>query len=142
MEKTIIKNKKATKDQRRTLRTYGTPAEAVVWEMLKNRKIEGLKFRRQHSVGPYILDFFCPELALAIELDGAVHDNPNSEEYDEARANYLSKVAGITVLRFENKEAYCNQELITWSIREFVRSRGGHKRPTTPSAADAAATPP
>jgi very-short-patch-repair endonuclease len=120
-------NLNISKGYRKILRNHGTTAEAVLWTLLKNRNVEGLKFRRQHGVGPYILDFYCAELKLAVELDGAVHDNTNAEEYDEARTKYLTKVAGITVLRFENKDVYCNQELITGSIREFIQL----KQPTT-----------
>ncbi len=105
-------NIEATKYRRKILRKHGTPAEAVLWTLLKNSQIEGLKFRRQHGVGPYIIDFYCPELKLVVELDGAVHENPNMEEYDQTRTDYLSRVAGISVLRFENKEVFCNQELI------------------------------
>jgi very-short-patch-repair endonuclease len=109
-----------TKTLRKSLRNSGTSAEAVLWTVLKNRQVEGLKFRRQHGIGPYIVDFYCPELRLAIELDGEVHTY--EEERDAVRSDYLARVAGITVLRFENKEVFCNQELITSSISEFKNS--------------------
>ena len=112
------------KEKRKILRNHSTSAEAVLWNALKNKQIDGLKFRRQHSTGPYIIDFYCHELGLAIELDGEVHGNPNAEGYDNARTARLSEVAGISVLRFENKEVFCNQELIIASIRESVRKKG------------------
>lgn len=111
------------KGLRRELRNRGTSAEAVLWSLLKNKQLDGLKFRRQQSVGPYVVDFYCPTLQLAVELDGAVHDNPQSEEYDEARTKYLMQNGDITVLRFENKEVFCNQELIVAEIREFAVAR-------------------
>ncbi|MDR0954361.1 MAG: endonuclease domain-containing protein [Rikenellaceae bacterium] len=118
-----LMNVSETKRNRKSLRNSGTSAEAVLWTVLKNRQVEGLKFRRQQGVGPYIVDFYCPELRLAIELDGQVHINTEREEHDNARSEYLAKVAGITVLRFENKEVFCNQGLIISSICEFKESK-------------------
>ena len=61
-------NLKEQKTIRRTLQTHGTPAEAMLWKMLKGRQMDGAKFRRQFSIGPYILDFYCPECRICIEL--------------------------------------------------------------------------
>ncbi len=69
--------------------------------MLKGSNLEGRKFRRQHSVGIYILDFYCPDEPLAIELDGASHDGPLAELHDMKRGRYLRE-QGIKVIRFEN----------------------------------------
>ncbi|MDY5238402.1 endonuclease domain-containing protein [Bacteroides helcogenes] len=102
--------------QRKELRNHSTPAEATLWKMLKGEQVAGLKFRRQHSVGPYILDFFCPEIKLAIELDGEVHNK--QEEYDEQRTHFLQKTKGIEVLRFENRTVFENAELIIREIEE------------------------
>ena len=66
-----------------------TPAEAALWKRLQKRQLEGRRFRRQHSVGPFILDFYCPEEKLAVELDGAVHDDPGRSEYDDERTASL-----------------------------------------------------
>ena len=72
-KKTQQYNQPEQKSLRRELRKGGEAPEAVMWTLLKNRQIEGVKFRRQFGVGPYILDFYCPELKLGIELDGAPH---------------------------------------------------------------------
>ena len=88
--------------QRRYLRSNGTPAEAAMWNLLKNKQIMGLQWRRQFSVGPYILDFYCPQLHLCIELDGEPHYSPEGVEQDHTRTEWLQKDRGIQTLRFEN----------------------------------------
>jgi very-short-patch-repair endonuclease len=89
------------KECRRELRTYGTSAEACMWRMLQKRQIMGLKFRRQFSIGPFILDFYCASAKLCIELDGMPHYTIEGEITDTKRTEYLDKL-GIKVLRFEN----------------------------------------
>lgn len=111
-----LMNKPEWRWMRRKLRHSLTPAEASLWRVLKGRQVYGLKFRRQHSVGPYILDFYCPELKLAIELDGESH--AMREEYDERRTDYLFRMAGIMVLRFENRVVFENLEQIIAEIGE------------------------
>jgi very-short-patch-repair endonuclease len=108
--------------RRKKLRNHGTSAEAVLWTLLKGQQVDGFRFRRQHGVGPYILDFYCPQLRLAIELDGEVH--VNTEEYDEARSRYLAQVAGIRVIRFENRVVFEHFSAIVEGIREVARERG------------------
>ena len=98
----FIFNPKTSKDYRRELRKNLTPAEAVLWRALKNSGLEGKKFRRQHGIGPYIADFYCPECRLIVELDGAVHEGPLETERDATRNTYLKEL-GIRVIRFENQ---------------------------------------
>ncbi|MCH8831601.1 MAG: DUF559 domain-containing protein [Chloroflexi bacterium] len=69
----------------RRLRTNSTGAEVVLWAVLRNRKLEGAKFRRQHPLGRYIADFYCHEALLVVELDGSVHDDAPQAEYDAVR---------------------------------------------------------
>ena len=83
--------------------------------MLKNRQVEGLKFRRQSSIGHYIVDFYCPEIKLIIELDGASHDNYQSEEMDAKRDDELRE-KGYSILRFENRYVYEYPEEIIEAI--------------------------
>lgn len=109
-----------TKTFRKHLRNEGTPAEAVLWRMLKEKQVFGLKFRRQHSVESYILDFYCPSLHLAIELDGEVHTV--REDYDEKRTMFLNK-EGIYVLRFENRVVFENPQTIIDEIQRVMKSR-------------------
>ena len=82
-----------------------TPAETQLWNSLKNRQLYGKKFRRQHGIGPYVVDFFCPAERLIIELDGEGHNSPQNREYDAQRQEYLHKL-GFSVLRFENKQVF------------------------------------
>ena len=83
------------------LRENMTPAEQRLWEALRARRLSGLRFRAQHPVGPFVLDFYCPAHKLAIELDGSVHDG--NEEQDAARTACLSAY-GCRVLRFTNAQ--------------------------------------
>ncbi len=85
------------------MRDVPTPAEAILWEALQRRQLSGLKFRRQHPVDAYILDFWCPACKLAIELDGSYHDSPEAQEHDAARQEHLESY-GYKVLRFRNEQ--------------------------------------
>ena len=95
-------NQPYLKPYRKFLRNHGTVAEAALWMALKGRKFKNRKFRRQHSVGPYILDFYCPSEKLAIELDGSWHDDILRMDYDHERTRFLN-ARGIRVVRIENK---------------------------------------
>ena len=97
-----LNNRREQLEQRRHLRSNGTPAEAAMWKLLKNKKIMGLQWRRQFSVGSYILDFYCPSLHLCIELDGEPHYTPEGAEQDKTRTEWLLNEYGIHILRFEN----------------------------------------
>ena len=78
-----------------------TPAEVALWQALRGRKLDGLRFRRQQGIGPYIVDFYCVEARLVVELDGAVHDAPSAQAYDAERTRHLNGL-GIRVVRFPN----------------------------------------
>ena len=114
-------NRPHLKPHRRELRTRGTPAEAALWTLVKNRRLHGRKFRRQHSVGPYILDFYCPAERLAVELDGAVHDDPARAAYDAERTRHLAAV-GIRVVRFENRLVFEHPEAVLAQIASQFRA--------------------
>ncbi len=111
-----IHNIIALRDNRKKLRNSLTPAEAKLWTLLKNSQLENKKFRRQHSVGPYVLDFYCPSEKLCIELDGEGHYNGASFEYDSARTEYLNSL-NIKVIRFENKDVFENTEGVLEEIK-------------------------
>ena len=100
-----IHNKSQLKVYRKELRKHLTPAEAFLWKHINNKKLEGRKFRRQHSIGHYIVDFYCAEEQLVIELDGEVHMNATAAEYDLKRTNYFESL-GLKVIRFENKMVF------------------------------------
>jgi len=91
----------------RELRQSSTKAETILWEYLRNRKLEGLKFGRQHPIDKFVADFYCHEKKLVVELDGAVHDDKMNAQYDEART-YELKGSGIKVIRFRNSEVENN----------------------------------
>jgi very-short-patch-repair endonuclease len=101
---------------RKELRAKLTPAEASLWSMLKNSKLEGRKFRRQHSVDFYILDFYCAMERLAIELDGQVHMSEKAQQYDHERSLFL-EFYKIKVIRFENKVVFEEPEWLLEQIR-------------------------
>ena len=86
-----------------------TPTEALVWEHLRDRKFHGLKFRRQHPIGPYVADFFCSELQLILEIDGAVHNNPEQRTRDRERTLFLQGL-GFEVVRISNSQVESNPE--------------------------------
>ncbi len=100
-----LHNQKYLKPIRKELRNYGTSAEATLWTYLQNKKLGGRKFRRQHSVGNYVLDFYCPQERLAIELDGDYHGSSAGYQADKVRDTYLNSL-GISVIRFENEMVF------------------------------------
>jgi very-short-patch-repair endonuclease len=93
------------RNNRKTLRKNLTPAEAFLWNELKSKKLHDLKFRRQHSIKNYIVDFYCAEHQLIIELDGNYHDEPAQFEKDQLRDQDLESM-GFTILRYENKYVF------------------------------------
>ena len=111
-----VHNRLERKSFRKELRNDLTPAEAALWKVLQRSKIEGRKFRRQHSVGPYILDFYCPEEHLAIELDGEAHRNPLKYDHAQRRTLYLQS-KNIRVLRFENYLVFDEIEFVIHRIK-------------------------
>src|SRR5438093_827568 len=101
----LIHNVAGSNDRRKELRESLTAAEALLWLNLKGRRLNGKKFRRQHGIGPYIVDFFCPECRLAVELDGAAHLTDNGNEADGRRTEFLNRF-NVRVIRFENKAVF------------------------------------
>ena len=111
----------------RELRKNQTPAEDVMWELLRNRQLAGLKFRRQHQLGHYVVDFFCHELKLVVELDGEVHTKEAQSKKDQKRDAYMRSM-GFTVLRFENQVFLNDPESI---LKEILDSKP-NKLPSPP----------
>ncbi|MFT3685097.1 MAG: DUF559 domain-containing protein [Phycisphaerales bacterium] len=99
-----------------TLRRTETGPEAAVWSALRGKQIGGFKFRRQHPFGPYILDFFCAEFGLAVELDGRTHAGAEARGQDERRTAYLES-HGLTVVRFTNDFALQNVEGVARTLQ-------------------------
>jgi len=111
-----IFNKSIFKDRRKTLRQSLTSQEFKLWFYLKGKNL-GVKFRRQHSIGPYIVDFYCKEKNLIIELDGSQHID--AKEYDKERDLYLQTL-NMKVLRFWNNEIDKNIEEVLMKIKEEI----------------------
>ena len=110
------------RDFRRQLRSNGTPAEGRLWKLLRARQVEGLQFRRQYGMGKYILDFYCPELKLAIELDGNVHDNSVSGAHDAIRDKVLREYFGREIFRYKNIEVLRQPDVIIDAIISYKNS--------------------
>jgi len=97
------------------LRKQATPAEKILWDQLRNRRLHGLKFRRQHPLGNFIVDFYCPTHRLVVEIDGTIHQYKEAE--DHAR-NELLEVKGYKVIRFWNNEVEENLDKVLEAIKE------------------------
>ena len=95
--------KSSTQEYARDLRHRTTEAEQKLWKLLRSRRLKGKKFRRQYAIANYVVDFYCNECKLAIELDGNFHTETEAKEYDDSRTDLLNEI-GITVLRFWNEE--------------------------------------
>ena len=103
----------------RKLRQEQTNAEQLLWRVLRNRQFGGLKFRRQYPVAPYVLDFYCHEARLAIEVDGGQHNGPDKERRDTERTAYLGR-QGITVLRYWNHEVLQETEAVLERLHDAL----------------------
>ena len=99
-----------------------TPPEARLWVCLRRRGLADLKFRRQHPIGPYVLDFYCAEARLAVEIDGAVHDDPDRMAHDRRRSAWL-ETRGIAVMRLSAEDVRINLEGVLASIRSAAEDR-------------------
>ena len=114
----LVPGRRRTEPSReRRLRKDSTPAEKVLWTILRDRRLGQLKFRRQSAIGIFVADFYCHALKLIVELDGEVHDDPKQVKHDANRDVYLRSL-GCTVLRFPNSEIFENRESVLVRILE------------------------
>jgi len=100
-------NKSSEKIKRRKLRQNPTEAEKLIWRFLRKRQLLGHKFKRQYSIDHFVIDFYCPELKLAVEVDGATHNESGRKEYDIRREKYLEKF-GLNFVRIKDEELFGN----------------------------------
>ncbi|HEY5048894.1 MAG TPA: DUF559 domain-containing protein [Rhizomicrobium sp.] len=107
-------------DFARDLRNNATDAERKLWRLLRNRQLGGFRFRRQQPIGPYIVDFFCPQAQLVIELDGSQHGEEKNVSYDEARTEWLAS-RGYRVARFVNVDVLKNPQTVADAIGNFLQ---------------------
>ena len=120
----------------RAMRHEPTEAEAMLWEALRARRLNGFKFRRQHVIGRFIADFYCAEAGLIVEVDGGVHDERRSE--DRVREEALGGL-GLTVLRFTNDRVLENMNAVLDDIRQIlIAARGNAARSPSPRSGEGA----
>ena len=113
-----IFNSKFYKSRRQRLRNEMPQAEIELWKYLRRKQLLGHKFRRQQGIGAYVVDFYCPRLKLAIEVDGNSHFDTNTKTYDKHREQKLAEL-DITTLRFTNQEILTDLA----SVLEQIKSR-------------------
>ncbi len=105
-----------------------TDAEQLLWHCLRRKQLGGFRFRRQHPVEKFILDFYCCEVKLAIELDGGQHNEPDAKTRDKERSELLAG-HGIQVIRFWNNEVFANTEGALQRIYDVLVERAGQQAP-------------
>ncbi len=119
------------KDFAKKMRSVPTDAERVIWELLRGKKLEGFKFRRQHIIGPYIADFICLKAKVIIEVDGLVHQLPEHQLNDRERSVWLEG-KGYTVIRFSNEEIFKNSDRVLEIILKKLQSNPTETENKTP----------
>jgi len=117
---TKLFNKTTEKLKRQQLRRNITKAEAIIWQKLRCKQIENCKFRNQYSVEQFVLDFYSPEIKLAIEIDGESHFQEGAAQYDNERQIFIES-AGINFLRFTNNQVYENLNGVLETIAQKIR---------------------
>ena len=110
------------KSRRRSLRRNATKAEILLWQALRSKQCQGRKFRRQHSIGPFIVDFYCPQEKLIVEVEGSIHDDPSRREYDYQRHRYL-EACGNKVIYIDNQQVIYQIEAVLEAIQMQFRER-------------------
>ena len=114
-----IFNRTAEKEKRRKLRNNMTNAEKLLWERIRRRQIRDKRFLRQFSVEKYVIDFYCPEIKLAIEVDGDTHESEEEILYDKNRQEEIENF-GISFLRYKNEKIFGNIDKVILKIETFI----------------------
>ncbi len=117
----IIPYNKSLRDLARKLRNNMTLSEKILWKELKGNRICGVDFDRQRPIDNYIVDFYCKDLMLAVEIDGEVHDNEEAKERDRSRQDKLESL-GVRFLRFRSEEVIADLSNVTKTISEWIQS--------------------
>ena len=117
---TRIFNKREVKEKRRSLRKEMPPAEVMLWTKLRGKNLNNVKFRRQYSIGPYIVDFYSPQMRLAVEIDGESHFIDGADIRDRDRQAFIES-PGIYVLRFTNRDIYERLDGVIVKIAERLK---------------------
>ena len=103
----------------RELRKETTEAEKILWAALRNRQLNNLKFRRQHPIMSYVVDFYCAQAALIVELDGSIHNDIDQKAYDKARQEELEEI-GYRVIRFSNTQIEKDLNYVLFNIAKVA----------------------
>ena len=123
---TEVFNRVEVKETRRALRSEMPQAEVLVWARLRRKQVLGCRFRRQYSVGAYVLDFYCPAIKLAVEIDGDSHLGEEAQANDRERQTSIEAL-GIRFLRFTNGEVFNKLDGVIDTVREAAMGCGmGH----------------
>lgn len=113
-----VHNNRTLKERRKELRKNQTPQENKLWNELRNNKL-GVKFKRQHSIGGYITDFYCTKYKLIIELDGEIHNTKENKEYDKIRDKYFIEL-GYKISRIRNVDIEQNIKEVLEKIKNLI----------------------
>ena len=122
-----IYNRTTEKPSRRSLRNDMPKAEKVLWSKLRRQQMLGFKFRRQYSVGAYIVDFYCPSVRLAIEVDGDSHFQNGAQRKDQIRQSMIESY-GIRFLRFTNVEVFEHLDVVLEHIVRKLLEYGDRRK--------------
>ena len=124
MKKERLQSYTTYKDRRQTLRNDPTMAELVLWQKLNHGQL-GHKFRRQQSIGHYIVDFYCPTAKVIVELDGSIHGEGNNREKDKTRQLFL-EAQGFIVLRYRNDQIKHEMTTVLQDIKRYCETAINH----------------
>jgi very-short-patch-repair endonuclease len=116
---TKLYNRTDEKNKRKMLRSTMPEAEVILWSKLKGKSLNGYKFRRQYSIEKFVVDFYCPELKLAIEVDGDSHYREGAEQRDREREAVIESY-GISFLRFTNRQVVENVDGVLHSVMQYI----------------------
>ena len=114
------------------MRKRPTPAEKLLWQCLRGKRMRGFRFRRQQPIDRFIVDFYCRQAQLVVEVDGASHESTEAAEYDEQRTRFLNEL-GSSVLRFSNEQVIYETDAVLNTIAEHLpgeSSQGGSIPPS------------
>jgi len=125
LKMTKIFNRADEKFKRKMLRRNMPPAEVILWSKLRNKGVKGYKFRRQYGIEKFVIDFYCPQLKLALEVDEDSHFIEGSDSRDKERQLIIESF-GITFLRFTNREIYGNIDGVLDKIIEHIEDNLPH----------------
>ncbi len=122
IDKNITRNQKVSPvkiEQSRNLRTEQTSAEKEFWEIVRNKKLQGLKFRRQQIIDGFIVDFYCDKIGLCVEIDGSVHETEEQRKYDKLRDEAIA-LRKLKILRISNNDVLYNKDKVFKLIMKYV----------------------